>query len=168
MIGVQGLHSGGEPSLPQLTREGGWLLCRQTGWRVALPVNQVIETMRPLPLEPVSGMPSFVLGLAIVRGAPVPAVDVGILLGRDRQTARRWVTVRAGERSVALAVESVEGVRDLPESSFDAVPPLLRAASENVVAAIGTLDVQLLVALEGTRLFTDEQWLALAAQARPR
>lgn len=167
-MGAQELHSDREPSLPQRTRKGGWLLCRQTGWRVALPVSQVIETMRPLPLEAVSGMPSFVLGLAIVRGAPVPAVDVGILLGRDRQPARRWVTVRAGERCVALAVESVEGVRDLPESSFDAVPPLLRAASENVVAAIGTLDVQLLVALEGTRLFTDQQWLALAAQARPR
>jgi purine-binding chemotaxis protein CheW len=146
-----------------------WLVCRRQGWRVALPAQQVIETMRPLHTEPMSEMPPFVLGVAVVRGTPTPVVDVGLLLGAEGGVTRRWVTVSVGsvgERSVALAVDSVEGVRDLPKSAFDAVPPLLRGAAEGVVEAIGALDGQLLAVLEGTHLLTDEQWVALGQQGR--
>ena len=59
-----------------------WLLCRQAGCYVALPAAQVVETMRPLGTDSVPEMPPFVLGLAIVRGAAVPVVDVGTLLGK--------------------------------------------------------------------------------------
>jgi purine-binding chemotaxis protein CheW len=36
----------------------------------AVPLANIIETMRPLPTEAISGAPSFVLGVAIVRGIP--------------------------------------------------------------------------------------------------
>ncbi len=156
----------GKPRSPQRASNGRWLLCRQGGFHVALPTAQVIETMRPLRTESMSEMPPFVVGLAVVRGAAVPVVDVGMLLGGAGQPARRWVTVPVGERSVALAVESVEGMRDLPEKCFDAVPPLLRGAADNVVAAIGTLDAQLVVVLEEVRFLTEEQWVAVTAQGR--
>jgi len=46
-----------------------YLLCR-IGSRIgALALKDVRETMRPLPIEPLVGTPSFVLGLAIIRGS---------------------------------------------------------------------------------------------------
>ena len=43
----------------------------------ALPLEHVVETMRPLPVEPLGDAPRFILGLSIVRGEPIPVVDVG-------------------------------------------------------------------------------------------
>jgi purine-binding chemotaxis protein CheW len=146
------------------TSSASWLVCHQGPYRVALPSAQVLETMRPLRIDPMSAMPPFVRGLAVVRGAPVPVVDVGILLGNGGRAAGRWVTVSVGQRSVALAVESIAGVQELPGDVFDDVPPLLRGAGDGVVAAIGALDAQLLVVLEGARILTEEQWLAAEAQ----
>jgi purine-binding chemotaxis protein CheW len=143
-----------------------WLLCRQHGCYVALRADQIVETMRPLATESVPEMPPFVLGLAIVRGAAVPVVDVGTLLGRKGAKVTRWVTVPLGERCVALAVESIEGVRRLPSNTFEAVPPLLRGAADNVVAAVRALDRELLVALEAGRLFTEDEWRALTTPDR--
>jgi len=156
---------GGPPS-PEGASNEGWLVCRQGACRVALPRPQVIETMRPLHVDPMSAMPPFVLGVSIVRGTPVPVVDVGILLGRGGPAAGRWVTVPVGNRSVALAVESVEGMQELPAEAFEAVPPLLRSAGDGAIAAIGALDAQLVVVLEGARLLTEEQWLAFTAHGR--
>jgi len=34
----------------------------------AIPIEHVSETMRPLPVEPIGAVPSFLLGLAIIRG----------------------------------------------------------------------------------------------------
>src|SRR5205809_310773 len=47
----------------------------------ALPLMHVIETMRPLPIEPMACALSFVRGISIIRGAPTPVVDLGALLG---------------------------------------------------------------------------------------
>ena len=56
-------------------------MCR-TGERVlAVPLPRVIETMRPLPVEPFAGGPAFLSGLARIRGEVVPVLDTGVLLG---------------------------------------------------------------------------------------
>jgi purine-binding chemotaxis protein CheW len=47
---------------------GASLVCRVATRICALPVGVVIETLRPLPLEPIAGAPAFVTGLE--RAAP--------------------------------------------------------------------------------------------------
>jgi purine-binding chemotaxis protein CheW len=142
-----------------------WLLCHEGGRYLALRAADVRETMRPMPIEPVPNMPAFVSGLAVVRGAAVPVVDAGVVFGGKGGVARRWVTLALGERSVVLAVESVETLCALEEAGFVAVPPLLRSVGEDIVAAVGTLDARLLLVLEAGRLLTDEQWRALTIAA---
>ena len=55
---------------------GASLVCRVATRICALPVGVVIETLRPLPLEPIAGAPAFVTGPAIIRGEPVPVVEL--------------------------------------------------------------------------------------------
>src|SRR5271155_6034274 len=47
----------------------------------ALPIGHVVETMRPLPTEPVAGAKAFVRGLALIRGAAVPVIDLAHVIG---------------------------------------------------------------------------------------
>jgi purine-binding chemotaxis protein CheW len=127
----------------------------------ALPLERVIETLRPLPIEPLSGAPPFVCGVSIVRGEPLPVVDAGLLLGGGQARATRLVTLRLGARAVALAVDSVIGVRAFERSALRELPPLLREAAADTVAALGSLDRELLLLLESGRLVPEAVFAAV-------
>ena len=131
----------------------------------AIPLTYVIEIMRPLPVEAILGVPSFVLGVAIIRGIPTPVIDLGGILGASNEsTGGRFVTVRVGMRQVAIFVNSVLGIHDLDPFTTQELPPLLREASRDVVETIGKLDEQLLMVLrEGWKL-PDEVWDAVTGQ----
>jgi purine-binding chemotaxis protein CheW len=126
-------------------------------------VECVVETMRPLPIEPMLGVPAFVRGLSIVRGVPIPVIDLSALLGMGESGARcgRFIVVRVGERRAALAVESVVGLRELDVLQMRDLPPLLQPIGVDVVESIGTSDAQLLVVLRGGRLLPDDVWASL-------
>jgi purine-binding chemotaxis protein CheW len=136
------------------------LICRVQTRLCALPLEHVVETMRPLPTATVAGSPHFVRGLAVIRGDPVPVIDAARLLGAQDAQAERFVTITAGGRRVALAVDSVLGVRAVPADSLQQLPPLLHEAGADVVASIGLLDAELLLVLHSTRLLPDDVWLA--------
>lgn len=128
----------------------------------AVPLSHVIETMRPLPIEPISGAPLFVQGISIIRGIPTPVVDLGAVLGTPNERAERFVTLRAGDKQVALSVNAVLGVRDLDTiMTIRELPPLLQRASKEVVETIGTLDEQMLMVLRASWELPDEVWQAL-------
>jgi purine-binding chemotaxis protein CheW len=129
----------------------------------AIPVRHVSETMRPLPVERVPGGPPFIRGISVIRGGPVPVVDLSALLegSRNGDVFGRFVTVKVGKRRVALAVDTVVGVRSLGAAEVQQLPPLLQGAQADLIEAIGTLDAQLLVVLRTARLVPHELWEAL-------
>jgi purine-binding chemotaxis protein CheW len=136
------------------------LVCRTGGVLCALPLWRVRETMRALPFEAVRGAPEFVLGAAVIRGESTPVVDCALLLGGSRSRAARFVSVKAGNRAVALAVDGVLGIRALPPECLSGLPPLLSgvAASVNAIAA---LDNELLFVLQAAQLVPEAVWAEL-------
>jgi len=137
------------------------LVVRVQGRACALPLVNVIETMRPLPIEPMAGVPAFVCGISLVRGAPTPVVDLGALLGTLNGTRTRFVTVRLGDRQVALSVSEVVGIRELDASTLQKLPPLVQRASGDVIEQIGALDAQVLAVLRAGWELPEEVWQAL-------
>ncbi len=132
------------------------LVFRVRGRPCAIPVAEVDETMRPLPLSGIRSAHRFLVGVARVRGAPVPVVDPGALMTDDGPSRfGRFVILRVGDRRVALAVDSVVGVRWMPVGSLHPLPPLLSAAPQDAVAAIAALDRELLLVLGGGRLLRE-------------
>jgi purine-binding chemotaxis protein CheW len=137
-----------------------FLLVRVAGDRVGLPLRGVLETMRPPPCSTLHGAAPWVLGVSVIRGAPTPVINLGRALGRfdgaasasDRQ---RVVTVRAGDRAVALSVDEVLGIRRVLASSLQALPPLLDPG-DRLVEALGVLDEQLLLVLREGRLLPED------------
>lgn len=133
-----------------------WLVCRVQDRQCALPLDCVVETMRPLPIELIAGSADVVRGLSVIRGAPLPVIDAAVLLGEPREAAGRFVVVRVDDRQVALAVGHVLGVRNAPRGSLHALPPLLSGNETPAVAAVGLLDAQLLLVLSSARLLPPE------------
>jgi purine-binding chemotaxis protein CheW len=130
----------------------------------ALPLMHVIETTRPLPIEPIACGLSFVRGVSIIRGAPTPVVDLGALLGTSDGAPGRFVTLRLGDRQVALSVNAVLAVRELDTLTIQKLPQLLDGASKDVIEAIGTLDEQMLIVLQAGWQLPDALWHAVAAR----
>jgi purine-binding chemotaxis protein CheW len=142
------------------------LLVRSGGQICAVPLPQVEETLRPLPLQPLAGMPPYLSGLSVIRGTPTPVVDLTALLAGARGSpARRWVTLRLGARRAALAVDDVLGVSALGGDSAAALPPLVSKATSGAMGSLGALDEQLLWVLNATRLLSEEEWRSVSAQS---
>lgn len=133
--------------------------------RCAIPVRFVAEILRPLPVQPLGGVPGYVRGLSVIRGAPVPVVDLNLLIGDDgnEHAAGRLAVIDVGERRVALAVDAVLGLQRLGAHLVDRLPPLLHGVTSDVVEAIGVADARLLMVLRAACLVPDEVWSALTA-----
>jgi len=149
-----------------LVTQVGGLLC-------ALPIGHVVETMRPLPIEPIAAIGPelpFVSGVAVVRGAAIPVVDVAQLLEQRAGTQARFVIMRTSaagsDARIALWVDSVIDVRSFEHVAIADLPPLLRGANRDMVSAIGTLDRALLVVLNAGRVVPPEAWQAIRRSDR--
>jgi len=136
------------PSTPVLTLRLGHCTC-------AVPLCYITEVMRPLPVEPLAGAPAGVLGMAVIRGRATPVVDLEALLGdgiTTRTDSARFVTLRIGDRVVALFVEAVRSIRTLARTELESLPPLWQGPHPPAVSALGAADRELLLVLEATRL----------------
>ena len=125
----------------------------------AIPRGDVIETMRPLPVEKVAGLPGFVRGLAVIRGEAIPVVDLGALLdGALSPAVSRFVTLRTGAGRVALAVEAVEGIREFAPETLHELPSLLKEGRGELIDTVGVLDSHLLLVLRSGRILGRDVW----------
>lgn len=135
--------------------QNSWLLCRAGSHLCALPLAHVLEVMRPLPVEPLADAPAFLRGLSVIRGAPVPVLDLGRLLGQAKTTPARLITVRIGDRVLGLAVAEVISVRREDEVGPHAAVPLLREVAQDSVSTIGALDSEALLFLGELRVLAE-------------
>ena len=133
----------------------------------ALPLDQVIETMRPLRIRPLAGTTDIVPGICIMRGVPAPVVDTAVLLTGAPGQVSRFVAVRTDHGPVALATGPVLGIR--PTAGTSAATPthgsLLGGTAGGLVAAVDTLDGEPLLRLHSMRHLPDEVWAAAAMAA---
>jgi purine-binding chemotaxis protein CheW len=141
------------------------LICRVASKVCGLPLADVVETMRPLPLERLANMPRYVQGLSVIRGRPTPVLDGRVLLGSGTEPSpdARYVTLALGARQIALLVDAVLGIRSVLQAELQQLPALLRQAQAEQVEAVGTLDAELLLILEHARLLTDTHFAAIEA-----
>jgi purine-binding chemotaxis protein CheW len=144
-----------------------WLLCRAGAYLCALPIEQVAEIMRLLPIERISGAPKYLRGLSIIRGVPVPVVDLGLIIGDQITPTTRLITIKAAARTIALAVETVVGITAIAAEAAGRLPPLLRDAATETVSAIGARDTELIIFLHAARLVPEGVFTCLDAGNAP-
>lgn len=125
----------------------GELLC-------ALALCDVVETIRPLPVQPLAGTADVLLGVSVIRGLAVPVIDTARLLGAAAERPCRFVTTRTEQGPLAYATGPVRGVLPVKPGP-GRPPPMLAAAATPLVAAVGVLDSQPLLFLRGAGLVAE-------------
>ena len=124
----------------------------------AIPVGQVIEVVPRVQLRSVPHAPPCLLGLLHYRGAAVPVVDLGLLLGgdacRDRLDTRILLvrtTKRGGEDDrLGLVAERVNEIVDVDAARTAMETPRMLAAP--YLAAIYETEAGLLQLIDPRRI----------------
>lgn len=129
----------------------------------AINALEVQEVFRPLPIEEFSSFPSFVLGLSIIRGIQTPVVRLSLIIEGDKNISYKgnkkiWILIKNVEKRIAIEVDSIVGIFELPYESFQSVPTLLEHAYSDSITACGILDNQLLLLLQTTRFIPEDVW----------
>jgi purine-binding chemotaxis protein CheW len=141
-----------------LTVGGQSLVFRVGSHLAAIGLEHVTEVLRPLPVEPLAGVPSYVQGICVLRGRPVPVVDVGRLLGDRSRRGERFVGVRTGGQTAALAVDTVVGIREVP---LDLLHDLSSVTGAETCTAVGAIGRDPLLWLAAARVIPESVWKAL-------
>jgi purine-binding chemotaxis protein CheW len=144
-------------------RTNAYLICRAGRHLCAMSTSHIIETMRILPIDALAGAPDFVRGMSVIRGTPVPVLDLPRLLNIDESQPQRLITINIGGRIVALLVDAVIGIRSIASESVSDLPPLLRDAAGETVSTIGILDAELLLFLNNMRIISESAIRAFEA-----
>jgi purine-binding chemotaxis protein CheW len=165
-VGVGEAETNGRGATSGAPGASWYLVVRCGSTRCALPAASVVETMRPLPIEPLAGAPAGVRGVSRVRGEAVPVVDLGAAFGSPAADRDRMLLVRAGARRVGVLVDDVEGVRRLGQAEQTALPPLLSHAADWGASGLAVLDQALLVTLSAARLVPDGTWEAVSGSGQ--
>ena len=141
------------------------------GQELALPIDDVRETLPIQPITRVVLTPPALAGVFSLRGDIVPAVDLGVLFGLARTEvgdASRIIVVDYGNGNGTAAIvvdrlrdlRTVEQPLDSPPSNMD--PAVARLLLGIVATTTGTVRV-----LDADAIFTAEPLRVLAAAAEP-
>ena len=97
----------------------------------ALPLSVVERVVRAVAITPLPKSPEIVLGIINVRGQVVPVVDLRRRLElspRELKLEDRFIIAITAKRVVALAADSVAGVREIEDHQVIETGPTLSLA----------------------------------------
>jgi len=126
--------------------------------RYCVPIEQVMQIVRPEGILRVPTAPSFVTGVISLRGDVIPVVDLKQRLGiaaaaspppaAGRSASRaRIVVISAGNRSCGLAVDEVREIVDIDEKTEEpAGRQFIRGAAHRDGGLFLILDLQRVLA----------------------
>lgn len=124
------------------------------GQRYGLPIEVVQEIQQIVAFSEVPSAESVVTGMINLRGNVIPAVDARRLIGlpaQDYVLETPMIIIHAGEHQIALIVDEVQDVMDLPDGCMQAAPPMHALSSKMIGVArmadglIYLLDMDLLM-----------------------
>lgn len=125
------------------------------GQRYALPIERVQEIQQIVEFSEVPSGGMGVVGMVNLRGSVIPAVDLRLLVGlplEEYTLETPMIMCRLGGQVVALVVDEVQDVLELPEGCLQAAPPMHALSSKMIGVArladglVYVLEVDALVA----------------------
>lgn len=124
----------------------------------AIRSSQVVEIIRMQPITFMPKLPPFVKGVINLRGKIVPLIDLRLKLGKepaeyDEHTS--IVVVDTEDISVGFIVDRVNDVTDISKDQISESPKLAKAAENNYVAGIATLENEVAMVLDPVCILTE-------------
>ena len=124
-------------------------------------VKNVREILRINNISPVPGAPDYIVGITNIRGNVVSVID-----GRSRinlpsaehTDLSRMIVMESKDDIVAVVVDRVADIIDLPESLINASSKLAKGGSSKYISGVMPREDELIIILDSEKFITDEQY----------
>ena len=139
-------------------RTSRWLRMRCGSQAYALELLKVQEVVLPVPLLPLRGTPTAMLGIMNLRGQVVPVMDLGTHLGAgpaEDDANTRIVVLEENGETMGLRVSAVEDVANLTDSQIE--PPdtaRICQISNDLFRGVARISAQPMILLDATQLLS--------------
>jgi len=131
-----------------------FVIFRLDGARFALPLDQVDVVLRMVSVTPAPDAPPWVIGVINLHGRVIPVTDLRQRLGhpaKEPYLDDRLLVMTLAERTLALVVEEVTEVLELPGSEVEAPPDPL--SDSRYLRGVVRREDGLIIILDSANLF---------------
>ncbi len=150
------LHDDNEASEPLIR----WVTFQLGDEVYGVIVTKVREILRINNISPVPGAPDYIIGITNIRGNVVSVVD-----GRKRinlsptetTDLSRMIVMESEDEVVAVVVDKVSNIIDLPESLINSNPKLSVGEESKYISGVISHVDGLMIILDSEKFITDEQ-----------
>ncbi len=128
-----------------------------------LDVLSVEKVLGQAPLVPLPGAPPAVEGTLEVRGVRIPVIDLRRHFGAASVDAGEGqvIVTQAGPHPLALMVDAVREVIQVPVASISPPPPYFRGLALSYIRGIARRDERLVILLDSERILSGMERTAL-------
>lgn len=135
-----------------------FLLARE---EYAIPISRVKEIIRYNGATKMPNMPGYMEGIINLRGKVISVVDLAekFALSTEKNSAKQALIVEVAGQEIGIVVDAVTEVIRLEENAIEAANGL--AQSNKFIKAIGKVDKRLLLILELSNLFAEEEMMVM-------
>lgn len=107
----------------------------------------------------VPNAPEYIKGIINLRGTIVPVYNLARKFNvlDISPTDSQLIITKIGEMLLAVEVEGVEEISDIPVSAISEVPKIIRGAKTSYIKEIAKVEKELLIILDVDSLLTEEE-----------
>ena len=123
------------------------------GQRYGLPIERINEIQQIVAFSDVPAGGSSVVGMVNLRGTVIPAIDLRLLIGLEPRVytlETPMIITRTFGQTVALIVDDVQDVLEMPEGCLQTAPPMHALSSKMI--GVCRMDDGLIYLLDVDRL----------------
>jgi purine-binding chemotaxis protein CheW len=127
----------------------------------SVEVKKVREILRINNISPVPGAPDYIVGITNIRGNVISVIDgrkrMNLAAG-DYTDLSRMIVMESEDDIVAVVVDKVVDIIDLPESLIDSSPRLNKAGGSEYINGVIAQPDELIIIIDSEKFITDEQY----------
>lgn len=142
------------------TLKGRYLTFRVGDEEYGIEILHVIEIVGVQEITWVPNVPSFVRGVINLRGHVIPVIDVRerfSMPSRNYDARTCVIVVRIDDVTVGMVVDTVNEVREIPESSISAPPQVGGVQALDFIKSMGRVGDNVLILLDVRKLIGREE-----------
>ncbi len=124
-------------------------------------VNNVREILRINNISPVPGAPDYIIGITNIRGNVISVIDGRRRINlspADYTDLSRMIVMESEDDIVAVVVDRVADIIDLPESSIGSSPKLNKSDRSKYISGVIANSDELIIILDSEKFISEEQY----------
>jgi purine-binding chemotaxis protein CheW len=128
-----------------------------------IPIERVVEIIKPQKVFTIPGLPDFLSGVMSLRGSIIPLIDLRRRFGVDPSGKKeRLIVTRFGGEKTGFLVDEIREILAISPADVSPPPSFFRGFRTEYITGLGRKDDSIIIILNIDSLLTSEEKIKLA------